>query len=102
MLTQRPTPTTQWLPTISSRSSLQEEEEWRPTATGRQPPIILRRSSPQEEEEQRTTAATPQLPTISRRPSPYEVQPLTIYPQQVHTALFKKLGRDPRSWRNPM
>ena len=54
MSTERPTATTQKLPTVSGHH-LQKKEE---------------------EEEQRTAAQ--QLPTVSRRPSPNEVHPLTI------------------------
>ena len=73
----------------------------RPTATAQQPPAVSRRSSPQEEEEQRTTATAQQPPTISRRSSPNEVQPLMIYPQQAHTALFKTLGKRPKKMERP-
>ena len=99
--TQRPNVTTQQPPTISRRSFLQKEEEQRPTATAQQLPIIAMRSSPQEEEEQRTTATTQQPPAVLRRPSPNEVQPMTIYPQQACTALFKALGKRTMKLKKP-
>ena len=72
-----------------------------PTIATQQLPIISRRSSLQEEQEQRTTAATQQPPTSLRRPSPNEVQPLMIYPQQAHTALFEMLGKRPKKLEKP-
>ena len=71
------------------------------TSHHQQLPTISRRSSPQEEEEQRTIATTQQPTTISRRSYPSEVQPLTIYPQQPYTTLFKMLGKRPKKLEKP-
>ena len=63
----------------------------------------LRRSSlreKEEEEEERQTTTAQYLPTISKRPSPSKVQPMMISHQQACAALLK-LGKRPRSWRNP-
>ena len=72
----------------------------RPTTTAQQLPTISRRSSP-EQEEQRTTSTTQHLAAVLRRPSPNEVEPLTIYPQQAHPALFKMLGKRPKKLEKP-
>ena len=73
----------------------------RPSATTHQLPTISRRSSPQEEEEQRTNTPTQQPPTVSTRSSPNKVQPLMIYLQQAHTPLFKMLGKRPKKLDKP-